>query len=94
MNESIKDRNTGMWSPPNVARLKNMWEGGLESSIESRNNTFRKIDGFDSGATLKAFMPNFVMIDFADADKCKHILELNTHSCTFLVENIQNFRLF
>ena len=93
MNESIRDRNTGMWSAPNVSRLKQMWEGGLSDSIESRNNTFRKIDGFDSAVTLKAFMPNIVMIDFADVDKCDQIFELNTHSSTFLVSNIQNFRL-
>lgn len=93
INESIRDRNTGMWSQPNVARLKQMWEGGLSDAIESRNNKFRKIDGFDSGVTLKAFMPNIVMIDFAEPIKCGHIFELNTHSPTFLVKNIQNFNL-
>lgn len=93
INESIKDRNTGMWSQPNVARLKSMWEGGLRDAIESRNDKFRKIDGFDNTVALKAFMPNIVMIDFADVDKCRHIFELNTHSPTFLVRNIQNFHL-
>jgi hypothetical protein len=93
INESIKDRNSGMWTPPNVAKLKQMWENGLEASIESRNNTFRKIDGFDSSVALKAFMPNIVMIDFADINKCYEIFGLNTMSPTFLVHNIQNFKL-
>jgi hypothetical protein len=93
MNESIKERNATMWSPPNVKRLKQMWEAGLQDAIEARNNTFRRIDGFDSATKLKAFMPNFVMIDFADPTKCDAIFELNTHSPTFLVKNIQNFRL-
>ncbi len=93
INESIRDRNTGMWSQPNVARLKQMWEGGLSDAVEARNDKFRKIDGFDSGVALKAFMPNIVMIDFAEPIKCGHIFELNTHSPTFLVKNIQNFNL-
>ena len=70
-----------------------MWEGGLRSAIESRNNKFRKIDGFDSSTTLKAFMPNIVMIDFADVHRCNEIYGLNTMSSTFLVSNIQNFNL-
>lgn len=93
ISESIRDRNTTMWSQPNVDRLKQMWEGGLQEAIEARNNTFRRIDGFDSAVKLKAFMPNIIMIDFADPQKCNHIFELNTHSPTFLVKNIQNFNL-
>jgi hypothetical protein len=89
--ESIRDRNNGMWTAPNVARLKNMWTNGLDTAVTSRMNKFAKIDGFASGTLLKAFMPNFVMIDFVDEEKCKHILELNTIPPTFLVKNINNF---
>jgi hypothetical protein len=89
--ESIRDRNTGMWTAPNVARLKDMWTNGLNTAITSRMNKFAKIDGFASTTLLKAFMPNFVMIDFVDEEKCKHIMELNTIPPTFLVKNIQNF---
>lgn len=89
--ESIRDRNTGMWTAPNVARLKDMWKNGLDTAITSRMNKFAKIDGFASGTVLKAFMPNIVMIDFVDEEKCKHIAELNTIAPTFLVQNIQNF---
>ncbi|MYN11020.1 hypothetical protein [Pseudoduganella aquatica] len=89
--ESIRDRNTGMWTAPNVAKLKDMWTNGLDEAITSRMSKFAKIDGFASGTVLKAFMPNFVMIDFVDEAKCKHILELNTIPPTFLVKNIDNF---
>jgi hypothetical protein len=27
---------------------------------------------------MKIFMPNIVMIDFSDIDKCEHIFDLNT----------------
>ena len=91
--ESIRDRDTGMWSQPNVQRMKDMWNNGLNEAITSRMNKFSKIDGFDKGTVLKAFMPNIVMIDFADEQKCKHILELNTIAPTFLVKQMQNFHL-
>jgi hypothetical protein len=32
---------------------------------------------YSSGGTLKMFMPNIVMIDFADDDKCQYIYDLN-----------------
>ena len=87
---NIRNRNTGMWSPPNVSRLKQLWTDGLEEAIESGKNRHRQ--GLsDGGACIKAFMPNIVMIDFADKIKCDHVFELNTHSPTFLVENIGNF---
>lgn len=89
--ESIRDRNTGMWTAPNVARLKDMWTNGLNAAMTARMNKFAKIDGFASGTLLKAFMPNFVMIDFVDEARCKHIVELNTIPPTFLVKNINNF---
>lgn len=91
MNESIRDRNTGMWSAPNVARLKNMWDGGLNSAIMSRVNKYASIKGFGGGQVLKAFMPNIVMIDFADQEKCKHIFELNTMPVTFLVNALGEY---
>jgi hypothetical protein len=32
---------------------------------------------YASGNVLKMFMPNIVMIDFADDDKCQYIYDLN-----------------
>ena len=93
INESIRDRNDGMWTQPNVQRLHSMWNNGLESAIASRTEKLSRIDGFDKAAVLKAFMPNIVMIDFADAEKCRHIFELNTTPPTFLIQSLQNFHL-
>jgi hypothetical protein len=85
LKESIQHRNAGMWSQPNVARLRNMWDRGLNGAIMSRVNKYANINGFGGGQILKAFMPNMVMIDFADAPKCQEIFELNTIPVTFLV---------
>ena len=54
-------------------------------AIMSRVSKYANINGFGGGQILKAFMPNMVMIDFADAPKCQEIFELNTVPVTFLV---------
>jgi hypothetical protein len=91
INDSIRERNDGLWTTPNVARLKEMWHNGLQTAIESRISKYTKIKGFAGGHKLKAFMPNFVMIDFADEAKCKHILELNTTPVTVLVDALGGY---
>jgi hypothetical protein len=91
LKESIKDRNTGMWTAPNVARLQNMWDNGLNNAIMSRVNEKVNTKGFAGGYKFKAFMPNIVMIDFADEEKCKHIFELNTIPVTFLVQALGDY---
>lgn len=83
--DSIRDRNNAMWAQPSVERLRRMWHQGLEHAIQSRINVYTNINGFAGGQRLKAFMPNFVMIDFADDQKCQEIYELNTVPVTFLV---------
>jgi hypothetical protein len=82
--ESIKSRNDTMWNRGNVASLKRMWKSGLSEAIESRltNNIDPTSHAF--GNVLKAFMPNIVMIDFADQTKCKTIYELNHVAATAL----------
>ncbi|HTE40376.1 MAG TPA: hypothetical protein VK629_06095 [Steroidobacteraceae bacterium] len=89
--ESIKKRNNGMWAKPNVAKLQSMWDNGLNNAIMSRVNTVAKIDGFAGGHIFKSFMPNIVMIDFADDEKCRQIFELNTTPVTFLVDALGEY---
>ncbi len=84
--ESIKDRNDGMWTQPNVDKLKRMWSQGLEQAIQDRAGKYAQINGFGGGQRLKAFLPNFVMIDFADPTKCGEIFELNTTPVTVMVD--------
>nr|MCU0978542.1 hypothetical protein [Pirellulaceae bacterium] len=76
--ESIKKRNDTMWTQPKVQKLQNMWDNGLNNAIMSRVNTEVATKGFAGGYVFKAFMPNFIMIDFADDRKCTEIFELNT----------------
>jgi hypothetical protein len=57
----------------------------------SRVNKYASIKGFGGGQVLKAFMPNIVMIDFADEEKSKHIFELNTIPFTFLVTALGDY---
>jgi len=84
LTESIHKRNEKMWSGPNVAKLRKLWSEGLADSIESRlaANVDPRSPG--SGGVLKAFMPNFVMIDFADAEKCRTIYDMNSVAATAL----------
>ena len=84
--ESIKDRNDGMWAQPNVDKLKRMWKQGLEQAVQDRAGKYANINGFAGGQKLKAFLPNFVMIDFADPTKCDEIFELNTTPVTVMVD--------
>jgi hypothetical protein len=81
--ESIKKRNDHMWNGSNVTALRRMWSNGLYDSIQSR---IAHVDPTNhvSGATLKTFMPNIIMIDFADPTKCKTIYELNSVSSSAL----------
>lgn len=84
--ESIKDRNDGMWTQPGVDKLKRMWKQGLEQAVQDRAGKYANINGFAGGQKLKAFLPNFVMIDFADPTKCGEIFELNTTPVTVMVD--------
>ncbi len=74
MLESIKKRNDGLWSAPNVERMKGLWSSGLRDMVEQSNphNVANNPPAF-----LKKFMPNIVMIDFADQPKCQVIRDLN-----------------
>ena len=53
-------------------------------SIESRLADYVDPTSHVYGTVLKAFMPNIVMIDFADPKKCKTIYELNQAASTSL----------
>ena len=86
ISESIATRNNKMWTGSNVTALRAMWTNGLQESIQSR--IVKTIDPTThaAGGVLKAFMPNIVMIDFADADRCTKIHALNTVGSNALVQ--------
>ena len=74
---SIRARNDRMWDAPNVDRLKKLWASGLREHVEQRF-VGRDTDGVPLlGMQRRIHMPNIVMVDFADVDKCRVIRELN-----------------
>ncbi|MGY1411053.1 MULTISPECIES: hypothetical protein [unclassified Luteimonas] len=75
--ESIRQRNDTMWTKVKRESLKKMWTNGLYESIQERMSSAMNGRVHSNGPVLKAFMPNIVMIDFADEGKCKTIYELN-----------------
>lgn len=77
MLESIKKRNDKMWDTPNIAKLKNVWSGGLEEYMMMANPLLLPEGSPAIGPQRKRYMPNIVMIDFADEMKCQHIRALN-----------------
>jgi hypothetical protein len=84
--QSIRSRNTSMWTSSNKKKLRELWESGLSESIESRLGGNIDPTNYSSGGLLKAFMPNIVMIDFAKEKRCQMIYDLNTVASTQLTE--------
>lgn len=81
---NIKDRNRLMWRGRNVNKLHELWHSGFQESIRSRMPDHLDMDEYASAVIVKAFMPNIVMIDFADEDKCKKIFAMNKCPTTVL----------
>lgn len=89
---NIEKRNAKMWSDTNIASLQKTWESGLEASISARfgreKNAAMQLamtTGGALGGRLKAFMPNIVMMDFVNADKCETVRQLNAVASTALL---------
>ena len=78
--ESIKKRNAKMWDAPNITKLKRLWAQGLEEFVWERNPLTVPEGSAAVGPTRKRNMPNIVMIDFADDQKCGVIRGLNNLS--------------
>jgi hypothetical protein len=74
---NINARNNVMWQRQG-AGLNAMWTQGLQECIDQRVQANR-IKGSKHGGIkcLKTFMPNIVMIDFADENKGQIIYDLN-----------------
>jgi hypothetical protein len=85
--KSIQARDAHMWSTPNVARMKRLWAQGMEDyymgiqhhDVVNLPLSERAKDAAQ-GAARKKFMPNIVMVDFADQTKCQTIYDLNSMS--------------
>ena len=82
--ESIETRNEEMWQPKNVNRMQALWKAGLAEAIEDRIANHIDPLSYSSAPVLKTYMPNIVMIDFADETKCQEIFNLTSVAATEL----------
>jgi len=75
MVRSIKGRDEKAWTTESKDKLKRLWaEGGYDYMKDNVPRAF----GLESHATdFKHYLPNFIMIDFANQDKGETIYKLN-----------------
>lgn len=86
---SIKKRDEGNWTTPSGGfgdGMRQLWLEGMSEYIDDNLPAYVDPQNFSSGTVIKRFMPNFVMIDFADAKRCQAIFDLNQLSGTGLVQ--------
>ncbi len=96
---NIKDRNATMWSFGNTKALQDTWTNGLEEAI--RNQMGRDFEHARSaqsgkmprwgGGQWKSFMPNIVMMDFADGPKCQTVFDMNAVAGQQIAQYIAQF---
>lgn len=72
---SIKNRDKLLWKDRYKAKLQTIWKNGLEDSLRQRIGHGFNLDVANHEINL--FMPNIIMVDFADASKCRTIIDLN-----------------
>jgi hypothetical protein len=76
--ESIKARDDAMWTPTGVKRMKELWHDCLKEGVTAQMDQSRaKVLNLGDGWRIKAFFPNFIMVDFAKEDRCQAIYSLN-----------------
>jgi hypothetical protein len=77
MLESIENRNDKMWEGTNLEKLKELYSYGFYDSILSKVPHNVNTTSHSAAALLSAAVPNIIMIDFVDDDKCSTIYNLN-----------------
>ncbi len=80
---NIRRRNNDLWSESNQKKMIEMWAQRLPGNAD--------MTGYSTSPLLKRFLPNFVMIDFADSAKCKKIYELNHFSQHAMTKKVRRF---
>lgn len=95
---SIKKRNAQMWSVGNTRALQETWTNGLETAIRTQMGrdfevARRNNSGIQRwpGGVWKAFMPNIIMMDFSDEEKCSVIHALNNVAGQQIAQFINDF---
>jgi len=91
--KNIQERNEKMWDRQHLGGMDTIWRSGFKDYIDNALPGNVDACSFSSGGMLKLFMPNIVMIDFADPDKCEHIYGLNVIAAAELVKICQKLDL-
>lgn len=87
--ESIQKRDRKMWTSSQQA-LVGAWKQGVKDHIIARAGVMQRqwqTTGYPQqaiGRSAKSFMPNIVMMDFADPDRCATIWNLNLATADLL----------
>ncbi len=84
--ESIKKRDDSMWNGKNRFGLDKVWLQAVNQYYDAALPRNVDQQSFGSAGMLKLFMPNIVMVDFADETKGKYVYDLNGLASTKLVQ--------
>ena len=88
LKKSILARDATMWNDNNKSGLQSIWQSGFDIFMGEALPQHIPMTP-SAGGTVKMFMPNVVMIDFADEPKCKHIYDLNDLATARLIDICQ-----
>ncbi len=79
LRENIQDRDAEMWQPPNLRGFMEAWTSGMGASVSAHANhpIGVGVAPVVVGHQIKVFMPNIIMIDFAELSKTTLIYNLN-----------------
>ncbi|HEY0928984.1 MAG TPA: hypothetical protein VGE27_03600 [Gemmatimonas sp.] len=76
--QSIKERDDEMWRPPNLKGFLEAWNSGMGASVSAHAPPINpNVPNIANAQTIKIYMPNIVMVDFAHISKSTLIYELN-----------------
>jgi hypothetical protein len=89
---NIKSRDNFNWAKGSFGDgMVRLWLDGVGEYIDDNLPLYIMRDAYGSASVLKRFMPNFVMIDFADSQKCETVFSLNELKGTRLVQAAINY---
>ncbi len=81
LKENIQDRDKSMWQPPNLRGFMEAWKAGMGASVSAHARHPIGGGGIGGNAAvahqIKTYMPNIIMIDFAELSKTTLIYNLN-----------------
>lgn len=79
LKQSIKERDDEMWRPPNLKGFLEAWKAGMGVSVSAHSPHFGQVNapGIFMAQQIKTYMPNIIMIDFAEISKSTLIYNLN-----------------